>query len=269
MGNSKKLTLVLIIFVSSAFSIFAQDDDLDMLPFDEEPLREQSKPYFVIGGGFTITGFINNVDEINNAFNAEGVASQFGFAKLQTPLVMYGGHGFTGIPWVANLRLGFQGLGGSTSQNVSDYQLEVDNQTISVNQSLDYTVGYVGLSLGYGFVLFDGFAVIPEFTLGMGDLSLEFAQTHNDPDFTNQFIGNSQYNMMRRIESSFFNLSSALNIEYAVTPFLAFRVAANYNQSFAYNWQLNGVSEINNVPDGINANGFGIQVGVMLGLFNY
>jgi hypothetical protein len=77
-------------------------------------------------------------------------------------------------------------------------------------------------------------------------------------------------NFIKRAETGYWFVQPQLNIEYAVTGVLAFRLNANYILPFGQkDWKYNNSKELTNTLSDIETKGFSVQLGLMVGLFNY
>jgi hypothetical protein len=166
----KNLLLLITVLMAPLFMV-AQDDEIDELPFDNEPLRDDSRSYFVLAGGMTFDWLMINEDNLNS-FGAS--------SELSGPIQMIGGQGVTGIPWVKNLRVGVFGYGGSIESNIDDYPwLNESGDLVNAGIQRNLTASMFGFSLHYGYVPFEHFAILGGVNAGWGDMTHE------------QFIGNT------------------------------------------------------------------------------
>ncbi len=244
-------TFLIKLFIISIFAVklIAQDEKLDDLPFTDEPLKEEKSSYFVLGGGITGSFLFNKVDDINLMLKKSG------YPELTSPMFAIGGQGITGLPWVPNLRVGISGMGGS--KNSSNQK----GDTIS-----NYQFSSLGLSIGYGFILMKGLAIVPEVSISSGGVTIERYYTSGSTTFDD--IDKSKTNLSK-LSNNFINLQPQLNIEWAVTNFLMIRGAVGYNYQLSSDWKLNYQTSVSNVPDGFKTSNMYAQIGVFLGLFNY
>ncbi len=252
--------ILLLLFLAAGFAnVYAQDERLDELPFKEEETIEEKVPYFGLGGGFTGTYLLLNNDELNK------YALENGFAELGKPFLT-GGQGFTGIPWIKNMRIGLTGFGGSQSKSI----IKKDTaNNIDVAKKIEQQISNIGLSLGYGIVVTKSLAIIPEVTFSSASHRIIFSQTTvRDFDFVND-KPNSISSIVNSLNNSFIAITPAVNIEWAATNFLMLRASAGYNYQVTNSWKWNGEQTLNNVPSALNTNGVFAQFGFFLGLFNY
>ncbi|MFY8162307.1 MAG: hypothetical protein ACOVNU_13320 [Candidatus Kapaibacteriota bacterium] len=252
----KKL-LFLLMFTMSVNMFAAQDDRLDELPFDEEPLEENTKSYFAIAGGATLSFMFVNFDDMN-AFltNKENPAIP---KQLEGPLLMTGGTGFTGVPWVPNLRVGVSGMAGTSTV---EYLVETNKKQV------DYTVSSFGLNFDYGFVLTKSLALLPGVGVNFGSTTIEYINNGQDlpwgtpNDLTNSYIA--------RMNNDYIMLQPSLNLEWAALDYLAIRFGGGFSyQVNASEWTLNKNDKVTGAPDGLKLSAPYAQIGILVGLFNY
>lgn len=256
----KRILCMLLLAMSFAGTMLAQDDNIDELPFEDEPLREEKQaPYFAIAGGYTGTFLKTDLDGVNALFEGAGLQ------PISGSLFLSGGQGFTGIPWVENLRLGVLGMGGVGSTEVA----ELNAGAVPIKRQGHYNVSLFGFSVDYGIVLFKDFAILPGVSLGWGDLDLDIEQA----PAAEQTWGMADGGITNYHKNLMF-VQPNLNIEYAVTAFAALKVNVGYNLAFDpligdKEWMLNNQTTVAGVPDDINGSGLTFGFGLFLGLFNY
>lgn len=257
----KKILYLLVLFFGVS-ALFAQDDDLDKFSFETEPLKSESSPYFAVGAGYQFTFMMINYDEVNKY-----IADKIGLDKLKGVFTVSGVHGFTGLVVIPNTRLGFYGISGSKIS-------EKNNSSTNTKTSTELKIAMNAFSLDYGIVPFKGFAILPGFNFGWGNLTIETYETPesiNWSDIDKIVVGTAK---MSRIENKFMLFQPQISFEYAVTNFAMLRANANYNITFDNPladkaWLFNKDAQIKNPPSKLNSNGLGIQIGIYLGLFNY
>lgn len=243
----KKFLFNVFLIALFGIKLIAQDEKLDDLPFTDEPLKEEKTNYFVLGGGVTGTFLFNNVDNINSMLKTSG------YPEITSPLFAIGGQGMTGLPWVPNLRVGISGMGGAKSASKGD-------------TTSNYQFSSLGLSLGYGFIITKGLAIVPEVSISSAGVTIERYYTSGGTTF--ETLGTAKAGL-NKLSNSFVNLQPQLNIEWAASNFLMLRVAAGYNYQLSSDWKLNYQTAVSNVPDGFKVSNMYAQIGVFLGLFNY
>jgi len=246
------LTLTLL-----AGPVFAQDDRLDDLSFDEAPLQDEAVPYFAVGLGPVLNVSFPNVD----AANAR--AAELGLDELSSPMIQWGAEIFTAIGIVPNVRVGFSWIAGSTTSTKSE--VDLGDGTLG-SRSLEYSLSNRTILVDYAIVPAKGLAILPGAGFGFGTQTLatyQGAKTGNWTDYA------STPNMFSELERATLTLMPRLNIEYAFTPFIALRAAATYHWQFSESeWKGNRVSTISDVPTDLNMSVFSAQIGLFVGLFN-
>lgn len=259
----KKLLLLITVLMAPLFMV-AQDDEIDDLPFDNEPLRDDSRSYFVLAGGMTFDWLMVNEDFLNS-FN-ETVPEEL---QLSGPIQMIGGQGVTGIPWVKNMRIGVFGYGGSIESEIQEFPgvNPSGDVVMSTGVQRNLTASMFGFSLHYGYVPFEHFAILGGVNAGWGDITHE------------QFLGNTTGDQMavaeggygtNRYEKNFFFAMPNIQIEYALANFIILRADASYNLTFAQDekWTFNTLGTSTQNPD-LDLSGLKVGFGVMIGLVNF
>lgn len=225
---------------------------------------EASEPpvYFAVGGGPMVGLFMPNLD----AFN-KNIAQPFVGKDISNSVIMVGGQGFISFPWVQNLRLGGIGYGGRTEQCCID--TVVDGQ--SVSRTLEYNIGYGGLSIDYVLPLNLGkFYIVPGVTFGLGSVEI-FAQQatqRNSFNIRNEFDQASK-NITHNYHSTFFLYMPQLQFEYTFSGFMMLRAAIGYQGTAMGDWEVDRGVEITDASglNDINGNGLIANFGVFFGLF--
>ncbi|MER3328007.1 MAG: hypothetical protein RIF34_00400, partial [Candidatus Kapaibacterium sp.] len=166
----KRILLLMSVLMMPMF-LTAQDDDIDMLPFDNEPLRDDARTYFVLAGGITYDFLMLKEDDLNSFF--DNTPEEL---ELSGPMQLIGGQGVVGVPWVKNLRLGVFGYGGSLESDIlEDSRPAIDpdvNETTLATQTI-LTASMFGFSAHYGYVPFEHFAILGGVNAGWGDITYE------------------------------------------------------------------------------------------------
>lgn len=253
----------LFLFFLSNFILFSQDEDLDKLPYNDTPVEQQNRNYFVIGGGFSINYYMLNVDEYNNLMK-----NQFGLGEFKSGMIMQGGVGFTGLPITKNLRVGVRSVGGSNQITSNKDKYSID-QTLSLNMT--------GITIDYGYILTNHLALLLGAEIGWGNTNLHLSKGLQNKDWgsLNPNLDDSTYNFS--LDKNFAYFSPHASIEWAATSFLMFRFMASYNVAFDNpfsgaedkSWRLNNVTTISNTPNKLSNSGINFEFGIFLGLFNY
>ncbi|MDA3842906.1 MAG: hypothetical protein PF588_00875, partial [Candidatus Kapabacteria bacterium] len=132
-----------------------------------------------------------------------------------------------------------------------------------------------GLSINYAlYTPFENtmLIIMPGVNIGWGKLRLEYSQSSSDANWFNIKPEADSESFTNRMESGFLFVQPTINLEWAPTSFMVFRVAVSYTITGQYEWAYNGLSEFTDegaVPDEVNANGMSVQLGIFFGLFNY
>lgn len=259
----KKVLLLLTVLMLPMF-LTAQDDEIDNLPFDNEPLRDNSRSYFVLGGGITYDFLMINEDNLNSFF-----ANNPDELKLSGPLPLIGGQGVVGVPWIKNLRLGVFGYGGSIESGTTEVSFpssDPNGEPLTISSQSNLTASMFGFSFHYGYVPFEHFAILGGLNAGWGDVTYERYRAITSPKDaqTPEPFG------VERYEKNYFFVMPNIQLEYAITSYLIFRADASYNLTLGQDtdWTYNklGTNSVN--PD-FNLNGMKVGFGVMIGLANF
>jgi hypothetical protein len=253
----RQFVYVLALIITS-FSAIAQDDRLNSLNFDEEPLPEESTPYSAIGVGPVMNLFMPDVTDVN------AKATALGLGNMNSPLLLFGVEFYTAIGIVPNVRIGFSWLTGSVA---SSGDVTLPNQSV-VHRSVDYAVSTKTVHIDYALPLSQSFTVLPGIGLCWGTTQIDVRQNGSSVDWLNINRSEPSGDNTRLLQSALVALPR-LSFEYVLTPFLAIRGQGSYAVQFSTSdWQANGYATVINMPDSISMNGFSAQLGVFLGLFN-
>ena len=245
---------ILMMFITFC-SVTAQDDRLNELNFDEEPLPEETVAYSAIGIGPSINLFMPNVDDIN------ALAQRQGLDNMESPLILAGAEFFTAIGVIPNARVGFSWLTGSVGSTKSIPGPGGTATTLSI----EYAISTRALHVEYAIVPASKLAILPGLGFVWGYSTITSSANSGTYDW------NSAANTTSRqvLEQSSLCLMPRLSIEYAVTPYLDIRLQAAYAaQISASDWTANTNSPAINVPASIGVNGLNAQLGIFVGLFN-
>lgn len=236
-------------------SVVAQDDRLNELNFDEEPLPEETVAYSAIGIGPSINLFMPKVDDIN------ALAQRQGLDNMGSPLILAGAEFFTAIGIVPNARVGFSWLKGS----VSSTKVIPGPGGAGTTRSLEYAISTRSLHIEYAIVPASKLAILPGLGFVWGYTTITSSASSGTYDWSS-----AQNNTSRQVlEQSSLCLMPRLSFEYAVTPYLDIRLQAAYAaQISASDWTANSDSPAVNVPSSIGINGLNAQLGIFVGLFN-
>lgn len=252
-----KNILLMFLIMLMPIIVSAQDDEIDELPFENEPLREESLSYFVLAGGVTYDWLMINED--NLPLFPNGIHNDL---KLTGPLRLSGGQGVTGIPWIKNLRVGVFGYGGSLESEIGKTTVN----DVEWNEQAKLKVSMFGFSVHYAYVPSSHFAILGGVNAGWGDVIYE---TYTLPiSHRIEYLGYSS--SMNRFQKSYFFAMPNIQLEYALANFIILRADASYNLTFAQdeNWTYNTLGESSVNPD-FNLNGLKVGFGIMVGLVNF
>lgn len=246
----KNIFAFLLLALCSIASTFAQDNGNLNFQFEETEMTEIKPPYFGLGGGY-IGGFVfPKFDEVKIKFSD--------FSDLKGGVYLSGAEGFSAIAIVPNVRLGFFGLNGSKS-----YEKARSDTTTGVS----YAIGFTGFSIDYGYVPFKSFALLSGVNIGWSNITIEKYKSRSRIDWPD--LSNDPTAYFWSIEGKFWFIEPKINVEYAITPFFMIRTGIGYSFVFSKKWKYNRFATVDNVPTSLNTNGFKVQFGLFLGLFNY
>lgn len=250
--------ILAVTLVCAALSLSAQDDRLNSLNFDEEPLPEETSPYSAIGIGPALTLFMPNVTDIN------AKAKDISVPEVGSSLIMFGAEFYTAVGVVPNVRVGFSWLTGSASTSATS---EI-TPGVTARKGIDYHLSTKTIHADYALRLSQSFTALPGIGISWGNTELSVHENVSSVDW-----GTVQTPTLTATNTQFAQSSLSaiprLSFEYVLTPFLSIRAQGAYAVQFsASDWQANGYASVKNMPTSISMNGFSAQVGVFLGLFN-
>ena len=254
----RKFAFLLLIAIMP-FQAFSQDDRLDEFTFEEEEYKQDRK-YFGIGGGYSGSFFMNELTGVNDFMTN----NNFGLDELNNNVYHHGVELMSSTVIIPNTRIGFFRYAGA-QESTEDFEINGDN----VTRRAEYASFMTGVPLEYIFMPFKSFAIIPGIGLGYGTVDFEISQAPGKVDAGNIGPAADGNSYIHKINSSYFFAAPRLNIEYAVSQFTVVRLGAYYLTSFSYDWQYNKEAAANNVPSDMENNGYAIQIGLYIGLFNY
>lgn len=254
------LRFVIIGFAMAVYALplWAQDNRLDDLDFEEVPVSEEVVPYFAIGAGPAFTFSFLPMDDINAR------AADLGMGKFSSPMILYGAEVFSAIGFIPNVRAGFSWMSGLDKQSVS-----VAGTTPSVERTMEHAVSMSAIHADYAFVVAKGLIIAPGIGLGWGTQGITAYQSQSARNWSDYDSINVAPDMYSEVSRSVLYFPARLNIEYAVTPFIAVRAQAGYALQFSEgDWKGNRTAVVSGVPSGVSLNAFSAQVGLFVGLFN-
>ncbi len=255
---------LLLVFTFALSNVYAQDDDIDAYSFETEELQTEDPVYFAIGGGYAANFIFNDMAPINNIFGKSSTITGYNFPDFEQPIVMHGATAIVSTYYIPNTRIGFFSLGGSQTQSS-----KMSENEMNFDMDLEFSHSILGGSIDYGFIVMKSLVILPGLGFGHGNMSLEATKTNQDyawADFNNIYDAS----FIKRAETGYWFVQPQLNIEYAVTNVLCFRLNANYIVPFGQkDWKFNNSQELASPLDDIEDKGFSVQLGLMVGLFNY
>lgn len=255
---------LLFVLTFAAGNIYAQDEDIDGYSFETENLQTEEPVYFAIGGGYAANFFFNDPAPINNIFSEGNALTGYGFPEFEKPIVMHGASAIISTYYIPNTRIGFFSLGGSQTQS---YKMTEDSKTFDMD--MKYSQSIIGGSIDYGFILMKSLVLLPGVGFGHGSMSIEATKTNPNYAWAD-FDNTNGDNFIKRAETGYWFIQPQINLEYAVTNVLCFRLNANYMLPFGQkDWKFNNSQELASPLDDIEGKGFSVQLGLMVGLFNY
>ena len=257
----RTITLLLVAFMV-AVPMTAQDDRLDELDFDEAPLEDEAVPYFAVGIGPVLNIAFPNLDDLNTR------ASDLGLGEMPTPMFQWGVEAFTAIGFVPNIRVGFTWFNGTSNVSSGDFS-DITGDGTLLKREQQYDVSSSTIVVDYAFVLAKGLALAPGVGFGWSTQTISTYQGVANRDWNDYGNINTSPDTFSELERGALHLLPRVNLEYALTPFLAIRAQGAYMlQISGSDWTGNRVTTVGGVPDGISVSAFSAQVGVFVGLFN-
>ena len=259
---SMNRSLIALLLALSTFApLWAQDEKLDDLSFEEAPLKDEAVPYFAIGVGPVFNFIFADTKDVN----AQALA--LGLSEINSPIFQLGAEIFTAVGVIPNLRLGFSWISGSAASSA-----DITVTGTAAKRTMLYGISSRTFHLDYAWVPVKSLAILPGVGLGWGEQRIEMYQSAAQIDW-NQIIDPSSLaplpNAYTILQQNTLYIQPRLNIEYAVTPFLNLRLQGAYTLMVSKSdWTGNRNALVNNVPDNISVSGLNLQFGVFVGLFN-
>lgn len=260
---SLPIALLLLAFANPSIAQIQEDTT----HWNDEELYEEdaveAPTYFAVAGGPMGGIFMPNLD----AFN-EKVAMPFVRQNISNTVFMIGGQGFISVPWIKNLRVGGLGYGGRTEQCCFDTTIE----GTSVSRTLEYNIGYGGVSLDYVLPLnMKSFWIVPGIVLGLGSVELYAQQAiqRQEFDIATEFSSAQSKNITHNYHSTFFLYMPQIQFEYSPVGVMMIRLSAGYQGTATGTWEVDrgvGLGKTDDLKD-INGNGLIFNLGVFFGLF--
>lgn len=249
------LLFFLVLFFLLSIHSYSQELDSLNLNFEEITTNVESPPYFGLGGGYIGTFSFINFDDINN------VNKSLGFENFGSPIFISGAEGFTAIPFVPNLRIGFFGASGTILKEITK-----DTATFGTRALVQFT----GFRVDYGYVPAKSIALLLGANIGWSNLTFEFYKSKNNMNWNDISSFDKDFNnAFRTINGNFWFIEPNFNVEFAATTFLMLRLGISYSFAFIPDWKGNQIAKIDIVPSTLKPDGFQVRFGLFVGLFNY
>ncbi|MCK9280253.1 MAG: hypothetical protein M0P71_06515 [Melioribacteraceae bacterium] len=245
----KKILIVVIIYFAISTHINAQE-------YDQVGLVSR----FGISAGVFPVWVFPDLGPINNEI------SKMGLNNLSSSVFTLGGGGYAYIMLIDNLRLGGLGFGGSTSEKkiVNGFHKEVE-----------YSYGIGGLTVEYTLPInISRFAISVGAIIGAGSAEIDIYQNKSNLPWDVvwndvQQQGKTTDNINRKLKNSFFTFAPTLNVDIAITRFMAIRLGGGYIYTLNRDWKVDNDIDLKGVPSGLNSDTFFIQTGLLFGFFTF
>lgn len=289
-----KLLICATVATFALFSapIFSQDEEFEDYQFDDYEANEQKTPYFALslGGNFSFL-FMDYA-----AINSKQIAADFlnidseDFTwkeiygeEFSGPMLTYGFNFFTAMsPLVNNARIGITYQRGSKKleQQVDNFPtVDIAEGEIAlrkVNLYRNLSIQALGFHLDYAFVPFKSLAILAGAGFKWGTMTLEqFATNASEnlvPDWNANYTVINFFN--QQLKYKYISIEPQISVEYALTGFLMLKAGASYllsmdNPFYENAWTINGNNAYKGAPSSVKPQGFSVNLGLYLGLFNY
>jgi hypothetical protein len=212
---------------------------------------------FSISGGPIFGWHFPQIEDLNSELK------KIGYPEISTSgQFVTGGGGYIDVPFVKGLRVGGLGMGYSSEESA-----ELNDFVNAV--SIKYRMG--GLSVEYLKRISNKFDYSIGSIIGLGSFSFNI---HRYPrEYQNWNIGNfgidssGTSNMQQEYSKNLFIFQPQLGFGYQAAKFLYLKLNAGYMFTFSGEWKLNEILKVSNVPSGIKADGFSVNLGINFGLF--
>jgi len=284
------ISAVVSAFVLLTVPTFSQDDDFENYSFDDEQVSNQKQPYFALSVGGTVSLLFMNYDDINSkpfVYNSGNISSwkDFWDEEFSGPMITVGFNLFSAMsPLVNNARLGISYQSGSKElEKLKDFPMVLQSGVVvaapfNVYRKLSVQTG--GLHFDYAIVPMKSLAILAGAGFKVGLMTLEQFFTFNDSrmyyqnDWDNQSFLYTVTGTNEQLKYRYFTVEPQISIEYALTGFLMLKAGGSYmltvdNPLYKNAWTNNGNNVYKNVPKSVKPQGFSINLGLYIGLFNY
>jgi hypothetical protein len=252
----KRFVAVMVLSALLVGSVMAQ----------EEPIPPKRSRALKVGlfAGFTPGWLFMDLKPVNDFIVGGG-----GAPLNDGGLFLSGGAGAVYIMVLPNVRVGGVGMGGGTSSSVVGAD--------GIRRDTKMGVGYGGITFEYVVPLFERFDFAAGAMFGWGGMDITLRQSNGG---SNTWSGEQKLfgtwaggtmtgypNITRVLSGSFFVWVPSVNLEYAVTGWLAFRAGASYVGMSFPSWSVDGEYDLLDVPSSVSGKGFMVQAGIMVGTF--
>jgi hypothetical protein len=219
----------------------------------------QSSGPFTFAGGPSIGYYVNSVTDLNSELIKVGFPqiSKNGFLTL-------GGSGYIELPAIKHLRIGGYGFGFSESQTSAPVSGITTNQF-----SVKYSFSGAGITIEYDKMLGEKFDFTIGGAIGIGSLNIDLFKHPPAFRYINGSIwsDSTNYKNEMRYSSQSYTFEPRIGISYQLNNYMDFKLNAGYSFAFQNKWKLDDVYEVDNIPSGIKAQGFNINLTMNIGLF--
>ena len=242
----------------------AQDEKIEDFSFEDLPEEELSSFYEIVGVGVIGTAQFLNVDAVQQV--AEQLFPQ-STPAIDAPLYCAGFYVAESFYPGKKFRFGFLYTAGSRKQT-GTVTIGEGIDTAQVQRRLEYGVSYNALTVDYAFVPASQLAIVAGLQLGWGSIRFSAAQSLEQRRFDEEFqFDQPSINNSTTLETLHFFTAPQLAIEWSPTATALLRIAGTYHFSWTGEWKADNIQRVENVPKTLNGGGFGVQIGLFIGLF--
>jgi len=263
----KYIFLSTILFMMIFVELNAQDDKIDDLKFEKEYAPEEVKPpYFGIGIGYSGALFFPNFDGFNSK-----LSNNFSFKKdaISAPIFQNGFELFTSIPYLKNVKVGFERQYGSTSAEFNP------ENNINTTRVAEINYSSTGLYFEYCYIPSNQLAISFGAEFAEGELGMNIYQSVSNVDWNDIDENKTNENFYHETSVGFICIQPQLSVEYALTSWALAKFKISYPITFtevnfitSNKWTYNHLGDLKKAPTEINANGPKVQLGFYIGIFN-
>ena len=216
-------------------------------------------PKLSLAGGPILNYNYANVDDINNEMR------KIGFGDFPTSgFFSVGGGGFIDLPiLIKSVR--FSGYGyGYKAQQIKEYTDIVKSVTYSYNEG-GFGIEYVKKPSAKTDLTFGS-------SFGFGSMNIQLNQFSKSLKNWN-IVGfggdtlSSTANGIYNYSKFQFSMMPKVGFGYRILPYAYLKLDAGYLFTVSGKWKLNDLLEVQNIPDGIKADGFKLNLGLYIGFF--